>query len=170
MYLHKNRACILREYIGYGGCNHCRKQTYTTLPSIIHTFCKLTTVSIPLWKDSAWFMNVNCCNIWSFVTYILHNFNFWLYNSRVQSPVVLYGSLSSAFYSYQSFICIHCDYTFTCPLHARGIMSTCNIIVITCDLFMSTCNIITLTCNTSEIIMLHATKILLHVHNFSMLT
>ena len=36
-----------------------------------------------------------------------------------------------------------------CPLHARKIMSTCNIIMLTYDLFMSTCNIIMLTCRLS---------------------
>ena len=45
-----------------------------------------------------------------------------------------------------------------CPLHARYIMSTCNIFMLTCGLFMSTCNIPTMTCSiimsTFETIML----------------
>ena len=39
-----------------------------------------------------------------------------------------------------------CMVPFFCPLHARHIMSTCNIIMLTCDLSMLACNIIMFTC------------------------
>ena len=55
-----------------------------------------------------------------------------------------------------------------CPLHARYVMSACNIINLTCNLFISTSNITMLTCNFIKshvhIIISHFNIIILHVN------
>ena len=60
-----------------------------------------------------------------------------LYNTNKSICYDKFHILSNIFFPMMAYFCL---------LHARYIMSTCNIIMLTCDLFMAKCSIIMLTC------------------------